>query len=149
MATGRRAETDLLTRGLGQIFPQAWERFRAGVPEAARDGDLADAYYQVLNDPDPAVRAKAAQDWWDWEEAIEPMGAKQSQPRLEPPEYRLAYARIVTHYWRSGSWLEEGTVLRNAGRLAGIPGVLVQAWTLGTCWAPRGSWPTPGRAASW
>lgn len=146
VATGRRAETDLLTRGLGRIFPQAWGRFRAGVPEAARDGDLADAYYQLLNDPDPAVRAKAAQDWWDWEDAIEPTGATRSQPQFEPPEYRLAFARIVTHYWRSGSWLEEGAVLRNAGRLAGIPGVLVQGSLdlgnlLGTPWELAHAWP--------
>ena len=144
VATGRRAETDLLTRGLGRVFPDAWERFRAGIPEAARDGDLADAYYQLLNDPDPAVRAKAAQDWWDWEDAIEPLRAK--QPQLDPPEFRLAFARIVTHYWRTGSWLDEGIVLRNAGRLAGIPGFLVQGGLdlgnlLGTPWELAHAWP--------
>ncbi|GAA2774389.1 hypothetical protein GCM10010470_02910 [Saccharopolyspora taberi] len=28
----------------GEIFPGAWAEFRTGVPEADRDGDLADAY---------------------------------------------------------------------------------------------------------
>ena len=32
----------------------------------------------------------------------------------------------MTHYWANGSWMEEGQVLRDAGRLAGIPGVLVE-----------------------
>jgi proline iminopeptidase len=121
----RARDADLLTRGLGRLFPEAWERFRGGVPATDRDGDLIDAYHRLLNDPGPAVRAKAAQDWWDWEEAIVPT-ATTPDPRFERTEYRLAFARLITHYWRHGSWLEEGIVLRQAGRLAGIPGVLVQ-----------------------
>ena len=35
------------------------------------------------------------------------------------------FARIVTHYFRHGAWLEEGQLLRDARRLAGIPGVLI------------------------
>ena len=46
--------------------------------------------------------------------------------RDEAPEYKLAFARLVTHYWSHGSWLDEGIVLRDAGRLARIPGILVQ-----------------------
>lgn len=42
VTTGRRAETDLLTRGLGHVFPEAWQRFRDGVPRPDRDGDLAE-----------------------------------------------------------------------------------------------------------
>jgi len=124
VATGRRAETDLLTRGLGRLFPEAWARFRDGVPAVDRDGDLAAAYARLLNDPDPAVRAKAARDWCDWEIAALPTSSP--HPRYERPEFRLAFARIVTHYWSHGSWLEEGIVLRQAGALAGIPSVIVQ-----------------------
>jgi proline iminopeptidase len=142
VATGRRAETDLLTRGLGRLFPEAWARFRSGVPEA--DRDLIDAYHRLLQDPDPAVHAKAARDWCDWETAIIPTSPP--NPRYEPPEFRLAFARIVTHYWRHGSWLEEGILLRQAGRLAGIPGILVQGVLdlgnlLGTPWELARAWP--------
>ena len=41
IATGRRSEVDLLTRGLGRIFPEAWARFRGHLPANERDGDLA------------------------------------------------------------------------------------------------------------
>jgi proline iminopeptidase len=144
IATGRRAESDLLTRGLGRLFPQAWARFRDGVPASDREGDLGDAYHRLLNDPDPVVRAKAARDWCDWETAILPT----SPPlrRYEQPEFRLAFARIVTHYWRHGCWLEDGILLRQAGHLAGIPGVLVQGTLdlgnlLGTPWELAHAWP--------
>jgi proline iminopeptidase len=144
VATGRRAETDLLTRWLGRLFPEAWARFRAGVPAADRDRDLSEAYARLLNDPDPAVHARAARAWCDWETAIVPTSPP--QPRFEDPTYRLMFARLVTHYWRHGSWLEEGVLLRQAGRLAGIPGVLVQGLLdlgnlLGTPWELAQAWP--------
>lgn len=144
LATGRRAETDLLTRGLGALFPDAWARFRDAVPEADRDGDLANAYHKLLCDPDPAVHAKAARDWCAWEDAI--AASAGPHPRFEDPIYRLCFARIVTHYWRAGSWLEEGQVLRDAGRLAGIPAVLAQGILdlgnlLGTPWELARAWP--------
>ncbi|MEN3362061.1 MAG: proline iminopeptidase [Mycobacteriales bacterium] len=145
LATGRRAETDLLTRGLGRLFPAAFARFRDGVPPADRDADLADAYHRLLFDADPAVRAKAARDWCDWEIASVPTATVPS-PRYDDPDFRLCFARIVTHYFRAGSWLDEGTLLRGAGRLAGIPGVLVQGTLdlgnlLGTPWLLAQAWP--------
>jgi proline iminopeptidase len=144
IATGRRAESDLLTRGLGHLFPQAWARFRDAVPAADRDGDLSAAYRRLLHDPDPAVRAKAARDWCDWETAMLPTSPP--SPRYEDPRFRMAFARIVTHYWSHGSWLPEGALLAGAGHLAGVPGALVQGVLdlgnlLGTPWELARAWP--------
>jgi len=144
IATGRRSETELLTRGLGSLFPEAWERFRAEVPERERDGDLAAAYARLLADPDPAIHQRAADAWCRWEDAIAPTSPPSLQ--LEPPGYRLAFARMVTHFWSHGSWLGEDQVLRDAGRLAGIPGVLVQGVLdfgnlVGTPWELARAWP--------
>jgi proline iminopeptidase len=145
VATARRAEVELLTRGLGRLFPEALARFRDGVPAADRDGGLADAYHRLLGDPDPAVREKAARGWCDWEEAIVPTSPRPN-PRYARPEFRMAFARIVTHYWRHDHFLDDGIVLRQAGRLAGIPGVIVQGSLdlgnlLGTAWELAHAWP--------
>ncbi|CAN5506551.1 prolyl aminopeptidase [soil metagenome] len=144
LATGRRAETDLLTRGLGGIFPEAWARFVAGVPEDVRDGDLAAAYARRLADPDPAVRDRAARDWCAWEDALMPTYPPNAA--FADPAHRMAFVRLVTHVWAHGSWLEEGAVLRDAGRLSGIPGVLVQGSLdlgnlIGTPWILHAAWP--------
>ena len=40
-------------------------------------------------------------------------------------EYALAFARIVTHYVRNYAWLEDGSLLRGAGAIADIPGIMV------------------------
>jgi proline iminopeptidase len=40
--------------------------------------------------------------------------------------FALAFARIENHYFVHGGWMEEGQLLRDAGRLNGIPGAIVQ-----------------------
>jgi proline iminopeptidase len=142
----RPADIHWLYHGVGRFFPREWARFRDGVPASERDGDLVPAYYRLLNDPDPAVRDKAARDWCDWEDAVvslEP--GYEPNPRYEDPRFRMAFARIVTHYFHHHAWLEDGILLRDASRLAGIPGVLVHgqldlgspaitAWELAQAW---------------
>lgn len=144
VATGRRVETDLLTRGLGGIFPQAWRRFRDGAPEAYRDGDLAAGYAELLADPDPAIRDRAASNWCDWEAAIVPTSG--GIPRFADPAFRMMFARIVTHYFRHGSWLDREPVLDGAALLRGTPGVIVQGVLdfnnlVGTPWLLAQAWP--------
>ncbi|MEU4746502.1 prolyl aminopeptidase [Actinosynnema sp. NPDC023658] len=119
VATGRRAETDLLTTGLAPMFPQAHARFRELVPS----GDPAAGYLELLLSPDPAVHLRAAREWCAWEDALQPLSGGLGFDR---PEHGLAFARLVTHYWAHGSWLPEGVVLEEAWKLAGIPGVIVQ-----------------------
>jgi proline iminopeptidase len=62
------------------------------------------------------------------------------------PAFQLAFARIVTHYFRHNAWLEDGTLLRQAASLAGIPGVMIQgrldlAGPLVTAWELAQAWP--------
>jgi proline iminopeptidase len=135
-----RASIEWITRGIGRYFPAEWARFRDGVPEAERDGPLVDAYSRLLHDPDPAVHERAARDWCAWEATH--MG---SDPRYDDPRFRLCFARLVTHYWRHGAWLEDGEPLRGLHRLEGIPGVLIHGrldlggpllypWTIAQTW---------------
>jgi proline iminopeptidase len=147
VTSGDRRETDWITRDMGRVLPREWERFRDGVPAADRDGDLSAAYSRLLHDPDPAVRARAAQDWCDWEDTHVSL-APDAEPYLSvaDPAFQLAFARVVTHYWSNGCFLADGQLLRGAGRLAGIPGVLVHgrydvSGPLDTAWALHKAWP--------
>jgi proline iminopeptidase len=146
VTTTRRSEIDWLYRGVGRFFPEAWERFRDAVPEA--DGDLLAAYARRMEDPDPRVRERAARDWVTWEDAVislESNGAPGSYSG-RPPDAVLALVRIAAHYFSHGAWLEEGVLLREAGRLAGIPGVLIHGrldlgGPLDTAWSLARAWP--------
>ena len=142
----RPADINWLYHGVGRFFPKEWARFRDGVPVAERGGDLVAAYYRLLNQPDLAVRENAARDWCDWEEAVVSFEPDyQPNPRYEDPRFRMGFARIVTHYFHHQAWLEDGILLGDAHRLAGIPGVLVHgridlgspavtAWELAQAW---------------
>ena len=123
----RRSDVHWLYHETGRYLPEQWQRFREGVPVAERDGDLVAAYDRLLNHSnDATVQHRAAQHWCDWEDAavsLEPGWAP--SPRFTDPQFRLQFARIVSHYFSHGAWLEEGQLLRNVDRLAGIPGVLL------------------------
>ena len=131
---------------MGRYLPESCERFIAGVPEPARDGDLVAAYYELLQHPDEAVREQAARDWFKWEDALMATTADaQPNPRYDDARFRMAFARIVTHYFHHGAWLEENALLRDAHQLAGTPGTLihgrldlggplVSAWELARAW---------------
>jgi len=143
----RRSDLDWLYGGVGRFFPEAWERFRDSVPEAERDGGLVAAYARRMEHPDARVREQAAHDWTAWEDAVisvEP-GGQPGAYSDRPPDGLLALVRICSHYFGAGAWLEEGALLRDAGRLAGIPGLLVHgrldmggpvlaAWELARAW---------------
>lgn len=147
ITSGTRREVDWITQDMGRVLPEEWARFRDGVPESERDGRLVEAYSRLLENPDPAVREKAARDWCTWEDAHVSVGKKNLGPGLadEDLRFQLTFARLVTHYWRYDCFLEDGVILRQIDRLAGIPAVLVHgrldisgppdiAWQLAQAW---------------
>ncbi|MEU8847651.1 prolyl aminopeptidase [Streptomyces sp. NPDC048564] len=149
VATGSNPEVALLTRGLGRIFPAAFERFLGELPPGERAGNLAAAYHRLIESADPGVRVRAARAWTDWETACVPAPSR-SVPRYEDERFRMAFARTVTHYFGNDHFLgegnDEGVVLRDAPLLKGIPGTLVQGSLdfgnlLGTVWRLHQAWP--------
>jgi len=137
----------------GRYFPEQWQRFRAGVPEAERDGDLVAGYYRLLNEPaDAAVRARAAKGWCDWEDAVVSLEEGWvPHHRYADPAFRMTFARLVTHYFHHRAWLADGQLLRDAHRLEGIPAVLIHgrrdlggpadtAWQLAEAWPGAELW---------
>jgi proline iminopeptidase len=148
VTTCRHAELDWLYRGVGRFFPEEWERFRNGVPASERDGDLLAAYARLLEDPDADVRAKAVSDWLAWEDAVVSLEEK-GKPNAysdRPPDAQVAFVRTCAHYYSNRAWLEDGVLLRDAHRLAGIPGVLIHGrldlgGPLATAWELARAWP--------
>ena len=148
VTTGRRAEFDWLFRGgVGVFFPKQWERLVCASPAAERDQDVVEAYCRMLADPDPDVRQKAALEWCLWESATPVWPpADGLAARFKEPAFAMAFARLVTHYVKHDAWIEDGSLLRDAGRLAGIPGVMVDGRLdfqspIGNAWELKRVWP--------
>jgi proline iminopeptidase len=147
VTTTSRREVEWITEKVGRIFPREWDRFAGAVPASLRHLRLVDAYAELLFDPDPAVRHHAAREWCAWEEAhVSLTPGHQPNPRYDDPEFRLRFARLVTHYWRHAAFLEEEQLLRDAAILDGIPGALIHgrydvsspletAWRLSQRWS--------------
>jgi len=127
VTSGRHTEFDWLFRGgVSIFFPEQWDRLRNALPATARGGDTVEAYATLLENPDPAVRERAAYEWCLWESATPSWPPSTGlAPRFEDPAFRMAFARIVTHYVRHNAWLDDSALLRGAGVLADIPGVLI------------------------
>ncbi len=143
----RRSDVDWLYGGLRRFLPEEWQRFRDALPEGLRDGDLTQAYDELLNDPDPQVRQRAADAWIEWENAVVSLDAGAGGPaaKRSDPRYRLAFARLCAHYFSHGAWLREDQLIEQAHRVHGIPAILVHgrfdpqgpleaAWQLARAW---------------
>lgn len=146
VTTTSRREVSWLTQDVGRVFPGQWHRFASVVPESLRHLPLVEAYARLLFDPDPAVREHAAREWCAWEDAhVSLHPGHRPNPRYDDPEFRLRFARVVTHYWSQAAFLEEDQLVRDAPLLNGVPGFLIHgrydvsspletAWRLSRAW---------------
>jgi proline iminopeptidase len=146
VTTTSRREVEWITEGVGRIFPEAWERFAGAVPEPLRGRRLVDAYATMLADPSPELRAQAAREWCRWEDAhVSLTPGHAPSPSFDDPDFRLRFARLVTHYWQHAAFLEEEQLIRDVPVLDGIPGVMIHGrldvsspletpWMLSTRW---------------
>jgi proline iminopeptidase len=147
VTTTSRREVDWVTCGVGRVFPREWERFVGHIPPSLKGRRIVDAYAELLFDDDPAVCAAAAAEWCRWEDAHVSLAAGHApNPRFSDAEFRLRFARLVTHYWRHDAFLKDEQLLRNAGSLSGIPGILIHgrydvSSPLETAWHLHKAWP--------
>jgi proline iminopeptidase len=145
ISTARHREIDWLYGGLSRFFPEEHERFLAGAGNA---DDVVAEYDRLSGDPDRDVRTRAAGAWARWEET-----ALSLEPKTRPSSFGgpvdddlLALVRICAHYYTNYGWLADGELIREAGRLAGIPGVLVHgrldlSCPVQTAYELAGAWP--------
>lgn len=133
--------------GTDALFPDAWEHFIAPIPEAER-GNLMAAYYKRLTGDDEAEKITCAKAWSIWEgTTLSLISDAERVARFADGHFALAFARIECHYFMNRGWFEpQDQLIRNAGRLAGIPGVIAQGrydvvTPMFTAWELAKGWP--------
>lgn len=139
--TLRKSEIDWFYQdGASHIFPDVWEEYLSVIPEAER-GDLVAAYNRRLSDPDPAVHVPAGVAWTVWENStvrLIPNEDVIAEARADVAS-AVAFARIENHFFSHGGWFEDGQLIADAGKLAEIPGVIVQG-RYDVCTPARSAW---------
>jgi proline iminopeptidase len=134
--------------GASRLFPDAYDRYIAPIPEDERD-DLLMAFHRRLTGDDRQTRIEAARAWSRWEgETLSIKGPLTTPPRFNEDDFVDAFARIECHYFvnrgffASDNWLLE----QCAEKLKHIPGVIVHGrydvvTPLSTAWALSKAWP--------
>jgi len=125
--------------GASQAYPDKFAEFLAPIPEAEH-GDLVTAYARRLTSDDKAVQLEAAKAWSKWEgDIVTLLPSPSTIEHFTSPDVAVAVARIENHYMKNNGWFEEGQLLRDASKLKGIPGVIVQG-RHDTCTPPAAAW---------
>jgi len=126
---GTQAEVETaFTARLAQFYPALHEDFLSVLPPEER-AQPVQAYYHRILDPDPAVHGPASRAWHDTERALSEH--KAAKTRIDLASLNVwrtlpATPFMEAHYFVNNSFMSEDQLLRNAGRLAGIPGIIVQ-----------------------
>lgn len=131
--------------GASRLLPDYWDDYLQPIPEDER-GNLVAAYYRRLTGADEVARMAAARAWSLWEGRASTLLPRTSVvDHFGNPHTALSLARLECHYFMHDSFLEPDQIIRDAGQLQGIPGVIVhgrydvvcpveQAWALHEAW---------------
>lgn len=111
--------------GAGAFFPELWSKLIDPIPKEER-GDLIAAYHRRLFSGDTALETRMAQLWANWENALASIHSE-GYFGNSPAEYARAFARLESHYFLNGGFLEyDGWILANRDRIEHIPAEIVQ-----------------------
>jgi proline iminopeptidase len=130
--------------GAGKFWPETWAKFSSLIPAIER-GDMIAAYHKRLFSGNHEEEVRFGRAWSSWENALASVHSN-GQSGDGPGEYARAFARLESHYFINGGFLDfDGQILANMGRISHIPGVIVQgrydmicppssAWRLSELW---------------
>jgi proline iminopeptidase len=113
---------------LPRFYPALSTDFLGLLPEDERGAPL-EAYWRRILDPDPQAHAAFARAWHDTERILSEH--KPSRTRLDLASLKSSGALPATpfmeaHYFQNDCFMQPGQLLAEAGKLNGIPGVIVQ-----------------------
>ena len=126
---GMREELDVaFLKTLPQFHPGLSEDFIGLLPEAERAQPL-EAYWRRILDADVAVHAPFARAWHDTERIlseVSPSRARLDLASLKSSGTLPATPFMEAHYFANDCFMRPNQILDEAGRLEGIPGIIVQ-----------------------
>jgi proline iminopeptidase len=113
---------------LPRFYPGLFDDFIGALPEDERAQPIQ-AYFRRILDPDPDVNIPAAQAWGETERIL----SEHAPNRTRIDKAALASSRghpttpyMEAHYFANDCFMQPNQLLREAGRLERIPGIIVQ-----------------------
>ena len=124
----RKQEIDWFYQdGASKIYPDAWEKYLAPIPEKERH-NLVFAYYKRLTSDDSSTRLEAARAWSIWEASTSKLiQSKNYLHHFENSRVVEAFARIECHYFiNAGFFKTDNWILENVYKIQHIPLTIIQ-----------------------
>jgi proline iminopeptidase len=133
--------------GASRLFPDYWQDYIAPIPVAERD-DLIAAHHKRLTGDDRESMLASAHAWSVWEGVTSNLLVSEAAVgRFQSDDFALALARIESHYFVHGGFLDHpNQLLDNVDRIRNIPAVIVQGrydvvCPAETAWELHNAWP--------
>ncbi|KKY34765.1 putative proline iminopeptidase [Diaporthe ampelina] len=107
-------------KGAHFLFADFFDDYEAVIPEKER-GDMMQAYYKRLTGNDEEERLRCADAWSRWEQSTSKL--------MVDPAYiakALAFARIESHYFVNGGFMQDGQLIGDAHKIMHLPIVIIQ-----------------------
>jgi proline iminopeptidase len=141
----REAEQKWMWHHLRFVYPELWDQLQAFLNEGER-GDPGLALMRRVLDPRPEIHGPAAVMLSRYEaQTLDVRPDAEMIEAIKPDTGTIASSRIFAHYDVNDYFLAPNQLLREAGKLAGIPGIIINgrfdmctpslgAFELNTCW---------------
>jgi proline iminopeptidase len=113
---------------LPRFYPGLYEDFISVLPEDERAQPIQ-AYFRRILDPDPDVNIPAARAWGETERILSehaPNRMRLDQAALASSRSPPATPYMEAHYFANDCFMTPNQLLREAGKLKDIPGIVVQ-----------------------
>jgi proline iminopeptidase len=113
---------------LPRFYPDLSDDFVGLLPEAER-GTPLEAYWRRILDADPAVHGPFARAWHDTERILSEHTPSRTRLDLSSPKSSGVLPTtpfMEAHYFQNNCFMRAGQLLAEAGKLKGIPGIIVQ-----------------------
>ena len=113
--------------GCSFIYPDAWEKYLAPIPENEQS-DLVRAFYKRLTSDDKETRIRAAKAWSIWEASTSKLlQSEKALHSFDEDNVAEAFARIECHYFINKAFFKsDNWILENVNKIKNIPTHIVQ-----------------------
>jgi proline iminopeptidase len=126
---GTRAELEwAFLDNLRRFYPDLSGDFLSVLPPEQRERPL-DAYWSRILNPDPAVHGPAARAWHDTERTLSehtPGRTRLDLASLQSTRALPSTPLMEAHYFQNDCFMKPNQLMTEAGKLTGIPGIIVQ-----------------------
>jgi proline iminopeptidase len=113
---------------LPRFYPGLYDDFMSVLPAEDRAQPI-DAYFRRILDPDAAVHGPAARAWGETERILSehtPNRTRLDLSALNSSRNLPATPFMEAHYFANNCFMTPDQLMREAGKLEGIPGIIVQ-----------------------